>query len=76
MLLSATTRGDTVHVLMKFLGLSMLPTISSNTGALSLNQTNRGWRIHWRIYLEPFGLEDWGSGSLEVPSLGYNNVEG
>ena len=35
MLLSATTRLDTVHVLMGFIGLSVMPTIYSNTGSYS-----------------------------------------
>ena len=34
-LLSATTRGYTLHVLMGFLGLFLLPTMSSNTGSSS-----------------------------------------
>ena len=35
MLFISTNRGDTVHLLMGFIGLSSLPTISSNTGASS-----------------------------------------
>ena len=35
MILSVATKGDKVHLLIGFIGLSMLPTISSNTGASS-----------------------------------------
>ena len=42
MLLSGTTRGDTVYVVMGYIGLYMLPTIYSNTGA---SYESDEWRL-------------------------------
>ena len=41
-----------------------------------MNKMNIGRHNRWSIKMELFGLEDGGSGSMEVPTLGRNIVEG